>query len=647
MVFYHLIFLVIVSILSSFSPVQSQQPYIRRSYTNCSVTDASTSVLGYSCNGQSSSCQSYLIFRSQPPYNSVSSISSLLSSNRIELADINGVTVNSTFETNTEVIVPVSCSCLGDYYQANTSYVTQTGDGYFLIANNTFQGLSTCHALLNQTPVSATRLFGGTRITVPLRCACPTRNQTNDGVRYLLSYLVTWGDFVSSISQRFGVDTESTLEANGLSDQDANVYPFTTLLIPLQNPPNSQNITPSQPPPPPPQQPSSPPSNGKKNTWVFILIGVLAGVGLLSIVSITVFCLFFRKKPRTKTGSAEKKIDSVLDSTSYDNYTKTTGRSIEESELSEDFLESVSDIAQSLKIYKFHELQAATDNFSPKCFIKGSVYRGKINGDLAAIKRTNKDVAKEIGILNKINHSNLVRLSGVSVNEGFWYLVFEYVENGSLTDWIYYDGGSSKKVLSWTERIQIASDVASGLNYLHSYTNPPHVHKDVKTSNVLLDSDFRAKIANFSLARSADGEEGEFALTRHIIGTKGYMAPEYLENGYISPKLDVYSFGIVMLEIFTGKEIGVAKGAGEYLPQALKTILEGENPKEKIIGFVDPTLYGDYPLDLALVWARLIDSCLKTDPAARPTMDDVVQNLSNILITMNLEGSTEHFGNNS
>ena len=109
----------------------------------------------------------------------------------------------------------------------------QHGDTYFFIANNTFHGLSTCQALKNQNNILTRNLYSGTRINIPLRCACPTKNQTDVDVKYLLSYLVITGDYVASISERFDVNTERTLKANGLSEQNSVIYPFTTLLVPL------------------------------------------------------------------------------------------------------------------------------------------------------------------------------------------------------------------------------------------------------------------------------------------------------------------------------------------------------------------------------------------------------------------------------
>ncbi|KAF3959310.1 hypothetical protein CMV_015868 [Castanea mollissima] len=616
-----------ILLLTCFSLIQAQQPYVGVATTNCyGNTDNSTSVLGYFCNGQNQSCQAYLTFRSQPPYNSVSSISALLASDPSQLSQLNSVSETETFPTNTLVLVPVNCSCSGDYYQKNTTYVVKKDDGYLLIANNTYQGLSTCQALQKQNNISATNISVGERLTVPLRCACPTKNQSDAGVKYLLSYLIVPGDDVSTISGRFNVTTESTLYANGangLSSQNPPVInPYTTLLVPLQVPPtNSQTIAP---PPPAAASPPPPPTSsnqGSSKTWVYVLVGVLGGSALLLVLGAIIFYAFFRRN--------KKKPDSIIASDRFKAIEKP--RKVEDE--SEDFLESISSIAQSLKVYKFKELQDATDDFSPSCWIKGSVYRGMINGDLAAIKRINGDVSKEIELLNKINHSNIIRLSGVCFNAGQWYLVYEYAVNGPLNDWI-YNSSNDGKLLRWAQRIQIVFDVASGLSYLHSFTSPPHVHKDIRSSNILLDSDFRAKIANFGLARTAEWQEGQFSLTRHIVGTRGYMAPEYLENGIVSTKLDVYAFGVLMLEIMTGKEVAALyEEENMQLSDVINAVLHEEGGQESLRHSMDSSLQGNYPSELAVLMFKLIDSCLKKDPPGRPAMDEIVQIVSRTLNT--------------
>ncbi|KAK1383421.1 lysM domain receptor-like kinase 4 [Heracleum sosnowskyi] len=619
-----------VLLLSSPALIKAQQPCIRNSITPCDVSDNSTTNLGYIFNGITPTCQAYLTFRSQPPlYNSISTISNLLSADPSQLAQLNSVSEDETFVQDKMVLVPsgsataVNCSrsTSGQYYQASISYVVRPNDGFFVIANNTLEGLSTCQAIQAQNSVSSNELDVGMRIEVPLRCSCPTKSQSDAGIKYLLSYLVTFGESVDSISDRIGVETSRILEANGLLTEDT-IYPFTTLLIPLQNPPTSSQVKePATPPPPPPISPLTPPGKSSSKAWIYVVAGVIGGLVLLLIIGAIIFCVFFRK--------SKKKIDPVIVSDSYKAREKSTDKKLEV-EYS-DFFDSVSSIAESLKVYKFEELQSATQNFSPSCWIKGSVYRGTFNGDLAAIKKINGDVSKEISILNKINHFNLIRLSGVCFNNGDWYLVYEYAVNGPLTEWII--NNNNQKLLTWTQRIQIALDVATGLNYLHSYAFPPYVHKDIKSDTILLDGDYRAKIFNFDLARSADGEGGQFVLTRHIVGTKGHMAPEYLENGMISTKLDVYSFGILMLEMLTGKEVASLYEVETDLSDVLGPILNEGNGKDNLSNFIDLSLQGNYPADIALFMVRLIVNCIKTDPSGRPDMNEIVHSLLRILKT--------------
>ncbi|CAA6667477.1 unnamed protein product [Spirodela intermedia] len=273
----------------------------------------------------------------------------------------------------------------------------------------------------------------------------------------------------------------------------------------------------------------------------------------------------------------------------------------------------------SLKVYEFHQLNQATKGFSTERRIEGSsVYRAELSGSPAAVKRMNRDVSGEINILMKINHFNIISLSGFCSHLGTCYLVYEYMENGSLRDWIIHKDRS--KVLPWIQRIKIALDVAIGLEHLHGYTEPPCVHKDVKSSNILLDGDFRAKVANLGLFRPAAGG-GEFPPTRHIVGTVGYMAPEYAEHGFISPSIDVYSFGVVMMELVTGRDAATAAPGGEEsFAAALTSFLGGGggDPPEEMRSFV-------------LAMARLVNTCLEDDPARRPDMGKVARVLSVIL----------------
>ncbi|RDY12380.1 LysM domain receptor-like kinase 4, partial [Mucuna pruriens] len=586
-------------LIHSFSLILGQQPYIGLGTVACPRRGNSKSIRGYTCNGAKHSCQAYLTFRSQPIYNTVSTISTLLGSNPSQLAKINSVSLNGTFETNKLVLVPVNCSCAGEYYQTNTSYVFQNSETYLLIANNTFEGLTTCQALEHENPNPAD-IYPGRKLVVPLRCACPTKNQTDKGIRYLLSYLVNWGDSVSLISEKFGVNTMTTLEANTLT-LTSIIYPFTTLLIPLHDKPlSSQTVSPAQRTPPP-----SPPSSdhGSNKTWVYVVVGVIVGaVALMSVLCAVIFFTRYRKN-KNKDDSVSVVIEAIEK--------KPKG------EVNEKLSEIISGIAQSFKVYGFEELQRATNNFSSSCWIEGSVYRGVINGDPCAIKKVEGDVSKEIEILNKINHSNVIRLSGVSFHEGRWYLVYEYAANGALSEWIYFNNVDGK-FLSWTQRMRIALDVATELDYLHSFTSPPHVHKDITSGSILLDGEFRGKVANLSLARCLEGPDDQFPATRHIVGTRGYMAPEYLDNGLVSTKLDVYAFGVLMLEMLTGKEVAAILTQDETNLSHVLSVVLGE---ERLEEFIDSSLRENCPLQLAMFVIEMIDNCITTDPASRPNDD--------------------------
>ncbi|XP_073103370.1 lysM domain receptor-like kinase 4 [Elaeis guineensis] len=236
----------LVFLLLCTSNLRAQQGYSGNEELDCDNqgrTVPSPSYL-YTCNGQNLSCRAFMIFKSQANYSSVSSISRLLSTDSLELARINDVSVSDSFPTNKEVIIPVNCSCPGQYYQANTSYVIDDVDTYYSLATGVYQGLSSCNALVGENPCDANDLFGGLDLLVPLRCACPSGNQTADGIKYLLTYPVSEGDSFSELSDRFNASYDDTASANGFSKQgEPTIYPSTTILIPLpQEPVSSQTI---------------------------------------------------------------------------------------------------------------------------------------------------------------------------------------------------------------------------------------------------------------------------------------------------------------------------------------------------------------------------------------------------------------------
>ncbi|XP_004967173.1 protein LYK5-like [Setaria italica] len=208
-----------------------------------------------------------------------------------------------------------------------------------------------------------------------------------------------------------------------------------------------------------------------------------------------------------------------------------------------------------------------------------------------------------------------------------------YANNGSSV--LGYTCRSSSFPRAWRNSVQVAFDIADGLNYLRNYTNPPYVHKNFKSSNVLLDTRLRAKVSNFGLARAVAAGGGA-QMTRNVVGTEGYLAPEYLEDRLIGPHLDVFAFGVVVLELLSGKEaaparVGTDSGGGEALllwQEAQRLAIDGGGVREKVPAFMDARLHGDYPSDVVFALLALALRCVAREPRARPSMGEVLLSLS-------------------
>jgi hypothetical protein len=596
-----------------FSPnLHAQQSYSGNAVMDCDNSDATgpSSAFLYTCNGKNRSCQAFLIYKSQPPYNTISSISNLLSADPLELARINNFSSSAVFPTDKEVIVPVLCSCSGKYYQANTSYTIPSNyDTYFTIANYTYEGLATCSSLIHENNYSEFGLDIGMKLQVPLRCACPTSNQTKNGTKYLLSYLVNWGDEVRNISRRFNASTNSVTYANGFTEDNPTVFPFTTILIPLSNEPSSSQTIIHYP-LPPNSSPSNPfhridrPGKGSQRT---ITIGI--SLLVMSFILSMVLLLYKKKIYGARKDGKEKNILSM----------------------SEEFRDRVAEVDQGLKIYKFEELRVATKDFSTGNRLSCSVYQGVLGGQVVAIKKMSKDVSNEVIFLRKTNHFNLIRLYAACKHQEGFYLIYEFMENGSLRDWLCRK--DCLEVQSWNFRIQIALDVANGLHYLHNFTDPICVHKRICSSNVLLNRHLRAKIANFSCAHSAKQQEYMNSSMRLALGEKGYMAPEYIEYGLVAPEIDVYAFGVVLLELVTGKEAVFIQDEEEMqLSEAIISIREEDDGEAELGGLIDPCLMEKCSMKLVLRLVKLSLACLEQEPESRPSMGEIVSSLLKIQV---------------
>uniref|UniRef100_A0A0E0LDN7 Protein kinase domain-containing protein n=1 Tax=Oryza punctata TaxID=4537 RepID=A0A0E0LDN7_ORYPU len=646
-------FLLLLVVLLAAPMAAAQQQYEANAQDDCD-TDNGSSVLGYTCATASPPCTAYLTFRSAPPsYASPITVSYLLNASVPAVAAANAVPVAPPVARDGLLLVPVPCACTAaGYYQHDAGYVIQFDDEtYFIMANDTYQGLTTCQALMAQNPAhDSLNLYPGIKLNVPLRCACPSPAQAAAGVKYLVTYLLGWEDDSSTVADRFGADYQAVLFANNLTD-DSTVYPFTTMLVPLKHRPKadvtvlplpeppSPSPAPAVSAPPPPAVHSSESGSGRwKESFRGRCIGIGVGVGFAVLASGALLALFLLWRRWRWQRNGELPRTAILD------MPLATGKEGAKATPTTLVDVDVRDAVGSLTVYEYAELERATARFAQEQRIgNSSVYRAVINGNAAAVKRVAGDVGiGEVSVLGRVNHSCLVRLFGLCVHHGDTYLVFELAENGALSDWIHAGGGDNGgRALAWRQRMQVAFDVADGLNYLHNYTSPPYVHKNLKSSNVLLDADFRAKVSNFGLARAvviSGARAGAGAqMTSRVVGTQGYLAPEYLEHGLIGPHLDVFAFGVVLLELLSGKEAAPARDGGdggEALALLLweeaegQLLVDGDDARDKVAAFMDSRLRGDYPSEVALAMTALALRCIAREPRARPSMAEVFLSLS-------------------
>lgn len=362
--------------------------------------------------------------------------------------------------------------------------------------------------------------------------------------------------------------------------------------------------------------PSPSPSTSKGGR---ISTGIIVGIVASVLVSVALFVLafiFLRRRPK-------KRYDAVADASadgSHDDMS-TTGSSQ----------------------YNLSQVQAATNSFSNDAKIGeggfGAVYKGRLpNGQEIAVKRLSKtsiqgaqEFKNEILLVAKLQHRNLVRLLGFSFQEEEMILIYEFVANKSL-DCFLFDP-EKQSMLNWSRRQKIIQGIARGLVYLHEDSRLKIIHRDLKASNILLDANMNAKIADFGMARIFTVDQSEEKTSR-IAGTYGYMAPEYAMHGQFSVKSDVYSFGVLLLEIISGKKNSnfYQSDRGEdFLSYAWKNWRNGTP-----VALLDPILSGDssYNRNEVIKCIHIGLLCVQEEAEQRPTMASVVLMLNSYSVTL-------------
>ncbi|KAF0933245.1 hypothetical protein E2562_017042 [Oryza meyeriana var. granulata] len=593
------------------------------------ATPAPASNDGFNCSANATyPCQAYALYRAG--FGGVpldfAAIGDLFAASRFMVAHANNLSSSAVPAAGQPLLVPLQCGCPSRSPNAYSpmQYQMNAGDTFWIISTTKLQNLTHYQAVERVNPTLVpTNIDIGQIVTFPIFCQCLT---AADNATALVTYVMQPGDTYTSIATAFAVDAQSLVSLNGPERGTQNLI-SPKILVPLRRqvpewlPPivrvNNVSTTPASPPP----SATPAPAVVTKNrdgvvTGLAIGLGVVGGLWLLQMLLLA--CLWRRLKAKGRRGEAVASGDGG-----------EGGRFAKAASGGGGGRFLVSDISEWLdkyRVFKVEELERGSGGFDDEHLIQGSVYKAYIDGEVFAVKKMKWDACEELKILQKVNHSNLVKLEGFCINSetGDCYLVYEYVENGSLDLWL-MDRDRARR-LDWRARLHIALDLAHGLQYIHEHTWPRVVHKDIKSSNVLLDDRMCAKIANFGLAKT-----GHNAVTTHIVGTQGYIAPEYLADGLVTTKMDVFAYGVVLLELVSGRE-AVSDDSGEPLwADAEDRLFHGreERLEARVAAWMDPALAEQTcpPGSVASV-VSVAKACLHRDPAKRPSMVDVAYTLS-------------------
>ncbi|XP_021748712.1 receptor protein-tyrosine kinase CEPR2-like [Chenopodium quinoa] len=307
----------------------------------------------------------------------------------------------------------------------------------------------------------------------------------------------------------------------------------------------------------------------------------------------------------------------------------------------EDDLEGSNGMEPKWKVESFHHLEFDVDeicNLEEDHLIgnggAGKVYRLELkkNGGMVAVKQlwkgtSFKAISTEMNILGNIRHKNILKLYACLLRGNTAFLVFEYMENGNMFQVLHREIKDGQPELDWNKRYNIALGVAKGLCYLHHDCSPPIIHRDIKSTNILLDLEYEPKIADFGVAKATydSAEVSEFSC---FAGTHGYLAPELAYTCKVTEKSDVYSFGVVLLELLTGKgPIEELYGEGRDI---VHWVLRGLNDKSSEVNVLDPKILSDCTKDAMMKVLKIATLCTTKLPSLRPNMRDVVKMLADV-----------------
>ncbi|KAJ4834926.1 hypothetical protein Tsubulata_007778 [Turnera subulata] len=373
-------------------------------------------------------------------------------------------------------------------------------------------------------------------------------------------------------------------------------------------------------------------SVGKSKPWI-LWLGIGAGVVFVLILAMTCAGVFyFCKNRRKEAGDTKDKAPGWRPLFLHGAVVSSIGNA-------KGGAQSLNGSATSRvgKRFTVAEIRAATDNFDESLVIGvggfGKVYKGTTDdGTLAAIKRANPhseqglaEFETEIQMLSKLRHRHLVSLIGFCDEQSEMILVYEYMGNGTLRSHLF---GSDLPQLSWKQRLEVCIGAARGLHYLHTGADRGIIHRDVKTTNILLDESFVAKMADFGLSKTGPGWDHTHVSTA-VKGSFGYLDPEYFRRQQLTEKSDVYSFGVVLFEVVCSRAV-----INPSLPKDQINLAEWAmkwQRKKSLETIIDPRLKGNYCPESMKKFGEIAEKCLADEGKNRPTMGEVLWHLEYVL----------------
>ncbi|KAF3439463.1 hypothetical protein FNV43_RR17741 [Rhamnella rubrinervis] len=429
-----------------------------------------------------------------------------------------------------------------------------------------------------------------------------------------------------------------------------------------QSPPSNLSSGTEQSPPltasPSSTSPSNPSSTVREephhqNSKRFNPVIVVAGISVVVVLVLLLvsLCIYFYKKRKGTSEAPSAIVIHPRDSSDPENMVKiavsnsTTGSLSSQTENSSVSNNSIGTETSHLiesgnLIISVQVLRKGTKNFAPENELGrggfGTVYKGELeDGTKVAVKRMEsgaisskafEEFQAEIVVLSMVRHRHLVSLLGHSIEDSEKLLVYEYMPQGALSSHLFHWKKLNLEPLSWRKRLTIALDVARGMEYLHSLAHQTFIHRDLKSSNILLGDDFRAKVSDFGLVKLAP--DGKKSVATKLAGTFGYLAPEYAVMGKITTKVDVFSYGVVLMELLTGL-MALDESRSEESRYLAEWFWRIKSSKEKLMAAVDPALDAcEDTFGIISIIAELAGHCTAREPNHRPDMSHAVNVLS-------------------